>query len=279
MRFDPDNGSDATRSTTKTGTFASPPENNPIREGSQFDGGTCDGQPFDFQEPILLDTTLKAKWIKTTDWTLSPDHGPATGARLTISPPDRQEPQIASIQAAGNQIAGLTGDGRIYTWTQDSTPVQFPLPTHAADGFRYLQAAAGSHRQAALGSDQRIYTWNSGQATPTILDTGQDTKFTSIGMNDNRLLAVDQQGQAHAYQTRDAGSQEPNPKFTKQAETSLPGKAQAVTAIASPGRILIVDADGQAWTWETANTGSAKPGSVTWPTTRPVPQPSTCRQT
>ena len=260
--FDPADSSKPTHASVKTGTLAAAPQQNPQREGFRFEGWTLDGRPYDFQTPVLQDTTLKARWTKVTDWTLSPDHGPATGARLTISPPDRQEPQIASIQAAGNQIAGLTGDGRIYTWTQDSTPVQFPLPTHAADGFRYLQAAAGSHRQAALGSDQRIYTWNSGQATPTILDTGQDTKFTSIGMNDNRLLAVDQQGQAHAYQTRDAGSQEPNPKFTKQAETSLPGKAQAVTAIASPGRILIVDADGQAWTWETANTGSAKPARI-----------------
>ena len=87
MRFDPADGSKPTQSTVKTGTLAAPPQRNPVREGFLFGGWTHDGQPFDFQIPILQDSTLKAKWIKTTDWRLSPDHGPASGARLTISPP------------------------------------------------------------------------------------------------------------------------------------------------------------------------------------------------
>ncbi|WP_332461018.1 RCC1 domain-containing protein [Bifidobacterium sp. W8110] len=243
----------------KTGTLATPPQHNPQREGFRFDGWTGDGQPYDFQAPILQDTTLKAQWSKTTDWTLSPEHGPASGARLTISPPSLQEPCYTSIQAAGNQIVGLTGDGRIHTWTQEGTPVQVPFPAQAPDGFRYLQAAAGSRRQAALGSDRRIYIWDRGQSTPTILDTGQDAGFTSISMNDDRLLAVDRQGQVHAYQAGQADSQNPNPKPAAQETIGLPGKAQAVTAVASASRILALDTDGQAWTWETANAGSAKP--------------------
>ena len=262
VRFDPANGSKPTQATVKTGTLAVAPQENPQRPGFRFDGWTHDGQPFDLQTPILQDTTLKAQWSKTTDWTLSPDHGPASGARLAISPPDRQEPQFASIQAAGNQFIGLTGDGRIHAWTQDSTPKQVPAPVQAPEGFRYLQAAAGSHWQAALGSDQHIYTRTSQQSTPTILDTGQDTRFTSISINDDRLLAVDQQGQAHAYQTSNAGSQDLNSKFTKQTTASLPGKAQAVSAVASGSQALIVDADGQAWTWETADTGNAKPARI-----------------
>ena len=262
VRFDPADGSKPTQSTVKTGALAAPPQQNPQRQGFRFDGWTLDGQPFDFQTPILQDTTLKAQWTKITDWTLSPDHGPASGARLTISPPDRQEPQFASIQAAGSQILGLTGDGRIHTWPQDGTPNKVPAPVQAADGFRYLQAAAGSQRQAALGSDQRIYTWTSQQPTPTILDAGQDAGFTSISITDNRLLAVDRQGQIRAYQPRDADSKDPNPKPIQQATTSLPGKAQAVTAVSSSKRILIVDADGQAWTWDASSTGNAKPARV-----------------
>ena len=218
-----------------------------MREGFRFDGWTLDGQPFDFQTPILQDITLTAKWAKTTDWTLSPDHGPATGAQLTISPPDRQKPYYVSVQAAGQQLVGLTGDGYIYTWTKDSTPKRVPFPAQAADGFRYLQAAAGNHWQAALGSNQRIYTRTSQQPEPMILDTGRNTKFTSISINDDLLLAVDGQGQVHAYQASDADNQNQNPKFSEQAATSLPRKAQAVTAVASGSRILIVDADGQAW--------------------------------
>ena len=260
MRFDPANGSKITQSTVKTGTLATPPQQNPARDGFLFDGWTYDNQPFDLQTPILQDTTLKAQWSKTTDWTLNPDHGPASGARLTISPPNLQEPQFASIQAAGDQFLGLAGDGRIYTWTQDSTPKQVPAPAQAPDGFRYLQVAAGSRWQAALGSDQQIYIWTSGQAAPTIINSNQNARFTSISLNDDLLLAVDRQGRVHAYQASNADSQ--NPELIQQAATSLPGKAQAVTAVASASQALIVDADGQAWTWEMSNLGKAKPARV-----------------
>ncbi|PXY87130.1 chromosome condensation regulator RCC1 [Bifidobacterium asteroides] len=260
-RFDPADGSKPTQTTVKTGTLATPPQQHPHRPGFRFDGWMLDGQPFDFQAPILQDTTLKAQWSKIMDWTLSPDHGPASGARMTISPPDRQEPQFASLDAAGDQTVGLTGDGRIYTWTQDSTPKQVPSPAQAPDGFRYLQVAAGSQWQAALGSDQRIYTWTSGQATPTLLDTSRNTQFSSISMDDDRLLAVDRQGQVHTYQASKADSQ--NPELIQQATLSLPGKAPAVTAAAaSASQALIVDADGQAWTWDAGKTGNAKPASV-----------------
>ena len=256
MRFDLADGSKPTQSTVKTGTLAIPPQQNPQRQGFRFDGWTLDSQPFDFQTPILQDMTLKAKWTKITDWMLSPDHGPASGAQLTISPTDRQKLQFASIQAAGSQILGLTGDGRIYTWTQDSTPEQAPSPARAADGFYYLQVAAGSRRQAALGSDQHIYTWNNALAIPTPLDTGQDAEFTSISMNSKYLLAVDRQGQVHAFQDSQ------NPKPDEQETTSLPGKTQAVTATTSSSRILIVDADGQAWRWDMSSIGKAKPASI-----------------
>ena len=224
VRFDPADGSKPTQESVKTGTLASPPEHNPVRDCFRFDGWTHDGQPFDLQTPILQDITLKALWTKVTDWTLSPDHGPASGSRLTISPPSLQEPCYTSIHTAGGQTVGLTGNGSIYTWTKDSAPKQVPSPAYAAEGFHYLQATADSRWRAALGSDQHIYTWTSQQATPTILDTGHNTHFTSISINDDRLLAVDEQGRVHAYQDSQAGSQDPTSKFTEQATANLPGQ-------------------------------------------------------
>ena len=267
MRFDPADGSKPTQSTVKTGTLAAPPQQNPQRDGFRFDGWTYDNQPFDFQTPILQDMTMKAQWSKTADWTLSPDHGPAFGARLTIKPPSPQEPCYVNVHAAGNQFLGLTGDGRIYTWAQDGTPKKVHAPVQAPNGFHYLQAADGSHLQAALGSDQHIYTWNSGQATPTILNTSQSTRFTSISMNDDLLLAVDQQGQVHTFQD----SQNPNLKTAEQGTISLPEQAQAVTTVASDNQILALDSVGQAWTWGTTNTGNTKPERLTQnPHTRTV---------
>ena len=262
MRFDPDNASTPTQATVKTGTLATPPQQNPVREGFRFDGWTLDRRPYDFRTPVLRDTALKAQWSRITDWTLSPDHGPATGARLTISPPSPQKPYYANVQAAGEQILGLTGDGRIHTWTQEGAPVQVPSPARATDGFRYLQAAAGSRWQAALGSDQHIYTWTSQQPAPIILDTVSNSQFTSISTNDDLLLAVDRQGRIHAFRTGLTGSKDLNPKPAEQATTGLPGQTQAVTAVASDSRILALDSEGQAWTWETSNTGKTKPERI-----------------
>ncbi|WP_416517919.1 InlB B-repeat-containing protein [Bifidobacterium asteroides] len=260
VRFDPDDGNTPTQATVKAGTLASPPGNNPVREGFRFDGWTRDGQPFDFQTPILQDTRLTARWTKATDWTLSPDHGPASGTRVTINPPSLQEPYYMSIQAAGDQFTGLTGDGRIYIWAQDGTPKQVPSPAQAPDGFRYQQTATGNQWQAAIGSDQHIYTWTGQQPTPTILDTKQNTKFTSISTSDDLLLAVDQQGQVHAFQAGQTDSR--NMKPTEQSTISLPGQAQATLAVASPSRTLIVDTDGQAWAWDTSRTANVKPERI-----------------
>ncbi|WP_193786532.1 InlB B-repeat-containing protein, partial [Bifidobacterium asteroides] len=224
VNFDPADGNTPTQSTVKTGTLATPPQQNPQRPGFRFDGWTRDGQPYDFQTPILQDTTLKAHWSKTTDWTLSPEHGPATGTRLTIKPPSPQEPYYVNVHTAGEQVIGLTGNGRIHTWTQDHTPRQVPFPAQAHEGFHYQQATAGSHLQAALGSDQHIYTWDNQQPAPTLFDTGQDVGFTSISMNGDLLLAVDRQGRIHSHQSGQ------DPKSTERATFSLPGQAQAVTA-------------------------------------------------
>ena len=262
MRFDPADGSTPTQATVKTGTLAAPPQENPQRPGFRFDGWTLDGQPFDFQTPILQDTTLAAKWTKPTDWTLSPDHGPATGARLAINPPDRQEPYYIRLQTAGEQTVGLTGDGRIYTWTQNNIPEQVPFPIQADDGFHYLQAAAGSLSQAALGSDQHIYTWTNQQPKPVILHPSTNIQFTSISMNGGRLIAVDQQGRVHAFQDDQDESRNPTPKLAEQATTSLPEQAQAVLAVASGSRTLALDSDRQGWIWDTTNNEETKPISI-----------------
>ena len=262
VRFDPADGSTPTQATVKTGTLAAPPQENPQRPGFRFDGWTLDGQPFDFQTPILQDTTLAAKWTKPTDWTLSPDHGPATGARLAINPPDRQEPYYIRLQTAGEQTVGLTGDGRIYTWTQNNIPEQAPFPIQADDGFHYLQAAAGSLSQAALGSDQHIYTWTNQQPKPVILHPSTNIQFTSISMNGGRLIAVDQQGRVHAFQDDQDESRNPTPKLAEQATTSLPEQAQAVLAVASGSRTLALDSDRQGWIWDTTNNEETKPISI-----------------
>ena len=246
VRFDPANGSAPVRSTVREGSLASPPAN-PRRDGYRFDGWMQEGRPFDFRIPVLQDMVLTAQWVRSGNWALSPDRGPAAGGiHLTISPPSGQEPALTCIQASGGRLTALSGDGSLYTWTGTSSPTRMPAPAQAGNGFRYLQAVSAGDWQMILGSDQQIYAWAASHPTPVPLGAGRDTRYTHISGNGERLLAVDRQGRVHVFQ---AGRQDPGPQPASQAETVLPQGKRAVVAVASAGRFLAVDEDGQAWSW------------------------------
>ena len=246
VRFDPANGSAPVRSTVREGSLASPPAN-PRRDGYRFDGWMQKGRPFDFRIPVLQDMVLTAQWVRSGNWALSPDRGPAAGGiHLTISPPSGQEPALTCIQASGGRLTALSGDGSLYTWTGTSSPTRMPAPAQAGNGFRYLQAVSAGDWQMILGSDQQIYAWTASHPTPVPLGAGRDTRYTHISGNGERLLAVDRQGRVHVFQ---AGRQDPGPQPASQAETVLPQGKRAVVAVASAGRFLAVDEDGQAWSW------------------------------
>ena len=246
VRFDPANGSAPVRSTVREGSLASPPAN-PRRDGYRFDGWMQEGRPFDFRIPVLQDMVLTAQWVRSGNWALSPDRGPAAGGiHLTISPPSGQEPALTCIQASGGRLTALSGDGSLYTWTGTSSPTRMPAPAQAGNGFRYLQAVSAGDWQMILGSDQQIYAWAASHPTPVPLGAGRDTRYTHISGNGEWLLAVDRQGRVHVFQ---AGRQDPGPQPASQAETVLPQGKRAVVAVASAGRFLAVDEDGQAWSW------------------------------
>ncbi|TSJ82537.1 InlB B-repeat-containing protein, partial [Bifidobacterium apousia] len=77
--FDPADGSKAEHVTVPDGSLASPPADNPKRDGYRFNGWSEHDAMMDFRTPITRDITLKAKWAPAADWALSPDHGPASG--------------------------------------------------------------------------------------------------------------------------------------------------------------------------------------------------------
>ncbi|PXY88344.1 RCC1 domain-containing protein [Bifidobacterium asteroides] len=261
--FDPADGGRPERVTVPDGSMTSPPLDNPKRDGYRFVGWFEHDAMMDFRSPITRDITLKAKWTPVTDWTLSPDHGPASGGTsITITPPSADSPLFSTLEAYGEKLIGATGDGRLFTWTSnDKMPVQVPSPQGKHGEVRFTSGVVGEKGYAALSRDHRIYTWSKSGDTPALLDA-DSTAYTSIVMADNRLLAVDRQGQIHAFQDSQRDSQDASPKSEEQETASLPGKAQAVSAVASGGRILIVDTDGQAWAWDTANAGSDKPARV-----------------
>lgn len=157
----------------------------------------------DFRTPITGDTALKAKWTPVTDWALSPDHGPASiGTSITITPPSGDSPSFSTLEAHDGKLIGVTGDGRLFTWTSnDKKPIQVPSPRDTSGEVRFITGVVGDDRYAALSRDHRIYTWSKVGETPALLDTGSTT-YTSIAIAADRLIAADRKGQVHIWTSK-----------------------------------------------------------------------------
>ncbi|MDT7510936.1 InlB B-repeat-containing protein [Bifidobacterium sp. H6bp9] len=251
--FDPADGSKAERVTVPDGSLASPPADNPKRDGYRFDGWSEHDAMMDFRTPITRDITLKAKWTPVTDWALSPDHGPASGGTsITITPPSADSPSFSALEAHDDKLIGVTGDGRLFTWTSnDKKPIQVPSPRDTSGEVRFITGVVGDDRYAALSRDHRIYTWSKVGETPALLDTGSTT-YTSITMVADRLIAADRKGQVHIWTSKG----EPTGKAI-----SLPKQALAIKAAGNADRMLALDSKGQVWIWwqDTFDTGQIQP--------------------
>ena len=249
--FDSANGGKAERVTVPDGSLASPPIRNPQRDGYRFDGWAEHDGIMDFRTPITRDITLKAKWTAVTDWTLSPDHGPASGGTsITISPPSADSPSFSALEAHADRVIGVTGDGRLFTWTSNAKmPTQVPSPQGESGDIRFIRGVAGENGYAALSRAHRIYVWKKSGDTPTLLNA-DSTTYTSIAMTNDRLMAVDQEGRIHIWASQvESNSQK---LFWKSAgkTISLPRQALAVEATGNADRLLALDRQGNVWIWK-----------------------------
>ncbi|WP_445340033.1 RCC1 domain-containing protein [Bifidobacterium sp. ESL0825] len=224
------------------GSLASPPADNPKRDGYRFDGWSEHDAMMDFLTPITRDITLKAKWTPVTDWALSPDHGPASGGTsITITPPSADSPSFSALEAHDDKLIGVTGDGRLFTWTSKAEmPVQVPSPQGEPGDVRFMTGIVGHDGFAALSRDHRIYTWSKGGDTPALLDA-DSTTYTSIAMAADRLIAVNQDGRIRTWTSMG--------KPTEKA-ISLPKQAPAITVAGNADRLLAMDSKGKIWTWK-----------------------------
>ena len=240
--FDPANGGEAQRVTVLDGSLASPPADNPKRDGYRFDGWSEHDTMMDFRSPITRDITLKAEWTPVTDWALSPDHGPASSATsITITPPSAGSPSFSTLETHDGKLMGVTGDGRLFTWaTNDEMPVQVPSPQGESGEVRFTAGVVGDDSYAALSRDHRIYTWSKSGETPALHDA-DSTAYTSITMAADHLMAVDHEGRIHTWTSKG----EPTGKAM-----SLPKQALAVKAVGNADRMLALDGKGQVWIWK-----------------------------
>uniref|UniRef100_A0ABS3IVR9 InlB B-repeat-containing protein n=1 Tax=Bifidobacterium asteroides TaxID=1684 RepID=A0ABS3IVR9_9BIFI len=242
MVFDPANGGKAERVSVQDGSLASPPADNPKRDGYRFDGWSEHDRIMDFSSPITRDITLKARWTPVSDWALSPDHGPASGGTsITITPPNASSLLFSTVEAHDDKLIGVTGDGRLFTWTSNDTmPAHVPSPRNTSGEVRFTSGVVGGNGYAALSWDHRIYTWSESRDTPALLDA-DSTTYTSIVAAKDRLMAADQKGQVHIW----ASKGEPTGKVI-----SLPKLASAVKTAGNADRLLALDNKGQVWTWK-----------------------------
>ncbi|KJY50915.1 RCC1 repeat domain protein, partial [Bifidobacterium kimbladii] len=240
--FDPANGSKGERVTVPDGSLASPPADNPKRDGYRFDGWSEHDAMMDFLTPITRDITLKAKWTPVTDWALSPDHGPASGGTsITITPPSADSPSFSALEAHDDKLTGVTGDGRLFTWTSKAEmPVQVPSPQGEPGDVRFMTGIVGHDGFAALSRDHRIYTWSKGGDTPALLDA-DSTTYTSIAMAADQIIAVNQDGRIRTWTSKG--------ELTGKA-ISLPKQATAITVAGNADRLLAMDSKGKIWAWK-----------------------------
>ena len=240
--FDPADGGKAERVTVQDGALASPPADNPKRDGYRFDGWSEHDRIMDFRTPITRDITLKAHWTPVTDWALSPDHGPTSGGTsITITPPSAGSPSFSALEAHDDKLIGVTGDGRLYIWTSNAEmPVQVPSPQGEPGDVRFITGIVGHNGFAALSRDHRIYTWSKGGDTPALLDA-DSTTYTSIAMASDQLIAVNQDGRIRTWTSMG--------KPTEKA-ISLPKQAPAITLAGNADRLLAMDSKGKIWAWK-----------------------------
>ncbi len=225
--------------------MASPPADNPKRDGYRFDGWSERDALMDFHTPITRDIILQARWTPVSNWALSPDHAPASGdTSITITPPNADSLSFSTLAAHDDKLIGMTGDGRLFTWTPNAKmPVQVPLPPNASDDMRFIAGVVGDS-YAALSQDHRIYTWNKSEDTPALL-VSDSTTYASIAIAADHLIAVGQNGKVHVWTSMG--------ESTGKA-ISLPRQALAVKVTGNADRLLALDNKGQVWTWKPAAT-------------------------
>ena len=243
--FDPADGTRSERVTVQDGALASPPADNPKRDGYRFDGWSERDALMDFHTPITRDIILQARWTPVSNWALSPDHAPASGdTSITITPPNADSLSFSTLAAHDDKLIGMTGDGRLFTWTPNAKmPVQVPLPPNASDDMRFIAGVVGDS-YAALSQDHRIYTWNKSEDTPALL-VSDSTTYASIAIAADHLIAVGQNGKVHVWTSMG--------ESTGKA-ISLPRQALAVKVTGNADRLLALDNKGQVWTWKPAAT-------------------------
>ena len=240
--FDPANGGKAERVSVQDGSLASPPADNPKRDGYRFDGWSEHDRIMAFSSPVTRDIALKARWTPVSDWVLSPDHGPASGGTsITITPPNAGFPLFSTLEAHDDELIGVTGDGRLFTWTSNDTmPAHLPSPRNTSGEVRFTSGVVNGNDYAALSRDHRIYTWCEKGDTPALLEA-DSTTYTSIAAAKDRLMAADTKGKVHIW----ASKGESTGKVI-----SLPKLALAVKTAGNADRLLALDSKGQVWTWE-----------------------------
>nr|WP_258326576.1 InlB B-repeat-containing protein [Bifidobacterium asteroides] len=243
--FDPADGTRSERVIVQDGALASPPADNPKRDGYRFDGWSERDTLMDFHTPITRDIILKARWTPVSNWALSPDHAPASGdISITITPPNADSLSFSTLAAYDNKLIGMTGDGRLFTWTPNAEmPVQVPSPSNASDDMRFIAGVVGDS-YAALSQDHRIYTWNKSEDTPALL-VSDSTTYASIAIAADHLIAVGQNGKVHVWT---------NMGESTGKAISLPRQALAVKVTGNADRLLALDNKGQVWTWKPAAT-------------------------
>ena len=215
---------------------------------------------------------------------------------------DGQPFKAVQVSAGANNSAGISPDGRVYTWgseannyftysTSKLTPTLAKDPNGSSQGLHAVQVSLGWSFIMAMDADGNLYTWGyneygqfgNGTATgahsttyaadparvPDPKDTSKAFKATQISVGGFHALAISQDGTLWAWGLNDLGQLGDGSKTSRSRPEQIqdptsPGQAfQTAWISAEWVHSLAVDRNGSAWAWGHNGEGELGDGTTT----------------
>ena len=208
-----------------------PPD--PYCKGYSFVGWFIGDVAYDFTQPVTENLTLTARWVKgLNSWSLSPNHGPATGnTTATLTPPAIGDIRFSQFSAGKDFSLALDSLGVLYSWGNNSEgqlgrtptasePADRPGRVDVPGGTRFIQVSAGDEFVVAIDISNHLYSWGSNEkgqsglglvhsSSPVpnqvVPSTNSSKSFVQVSAGPNYALATCSDGTVYSWGDNSSG--------------------------------------------------------------------------
>ena len=204
---------------------------------------------------------------------------PTINAQPPIFSTLRLQTTFTQVSAGGHHTAAIAGDGRIWTWGENSegqlgdstntnknTPRQIPIKT------KFTQVAAGYSHTVAIDSDGRLWAWgrnycgqlgdgtNADKTEPTQIIPG--VKFTQVSAGFEHTVAIDIDGSLWAWGRNDYGELGDGTNTWRNEPTRIIPGVKFTQVSAGDAHTAAITTENGLWTWGLNNNGQVGDGTT-----------------